>query len=169
MQVALALPGLPADSVELELLRAGHRIAWRAVDRDGLLEQLAATVPDVVLVADDPAVATTEVVGACDLLGVRTCLVRADDAGSATARLLGVHDILRVVPGRPIDLAVLSPAFDALDGGIADALGAHPGFGEAVRSAPGAPRGQDAPPPSATGVAGSPCGSAPVAEGGGAS
>lgn len=152
MQVALALPGLPADSVELELLRAGHRIAWRAVDRDGLLEQLAATVPDVVLVADDPAVATTEVVGACDLLGVRTCLVRADDAGSATARLLGVHDILRVVPGRPIDLAVLSPAFDALDGGIADALGAHPGFGEAVRSAPGAPRGQDAPPPSATGA-----------------
>lgn len=144
MQVALALPGLPADAVELELLRAGHRVAWRAVDRDGLLEQLAASVPDVVLVADDPAVATIEVVGACDLLGVRTCLVRADEAGSATARLLGVHDILRVLPGRSIDLGVLLPAFDAFDGGIAEAAGAHPGFGD-IDERPS--RDQDAPPP----------------------
>ncbi|KRF30758.1 hypothetical protein [Yonghaparkia sp. Soil809] len=158
MRVALALPGSLSDAVELELLRAGHRIAWRADDRESLLAQLAEVVPDVVLVADDPAVATTEVVGACDLLGVRTCLVRADDAVSATARLLGVHDILRVLPGLPIDLRVLAPPFDALDGGIADAAGAHPGFaGAPPSSAPAAPiaAATDAPPPAAPPATGS--------------
>lgn len=150
MRVALALPGPLSDAVELELLRAGHRIAWRVDDREALLTLLAETVPDVVLVADDPAVATLEVVGACDLLGVRTCLVRADDAVSATARLLGVHDILRIRPGAPIDLSVLAPPFDALDGGIGDAAGAHPGFtGATPASAPAAPIAPttDAPPP----------------------
>ena len=145
MQVALALPGLDADAVELALLRAGHRIAWRATGHDEVLAQLGEVVPDVVLVADDPAVATAEVVAACDLLGVRTCLVRADDALSATAGLLGVHDILRAVPGRPIDLAVLSPAFDALDGGIDEAAGAHPGFAGARPATPATPM-RDAPP-----------------------
>ncbi|MDO8338233.1 MAG: hypothetical protein Q7T15_08270, partial [Microcella sp.] len=152
MRVALAVPGPLSDAVELELLRAGHRIAWRAADREALLTLLGESVPDVILVADDPAVATTEVVGACDLLGVRTCLVRADDAVSATARLLGVHDILRVLPGAPIDLSVLAPPFDALDGGIADAVGAHPGFaGSSPSSAPAAPisPATDAPPPAA--------------------
>lgn len=139
MQIALALPGLPSDAVELELLRAGHRIAWRATSHDDLLARLGEVVPDVVLLADDPTVATTDAVGACDLLGVRACLVRADDAASATARLLGVHDILRVVPGRPVDLSVLLPAFDALDGGIADADGAHPGFTGGSRTPPSAP------------------------------
>lgn len=149
MQVALALPGLPSDVVELELLRAGHRIAWRAASHDELLARLGEVVPDVVLLADDPAVATTEAVGACDLLGVRACLVRADDASSATARLLGVHDILRVVPGRPLDLSVLLPAFDALDGRISDADGAHPGFGGGVPPAMSAPiEGPDARPAS---------------------
>ena len=152
MRVALAVPGPLSDTVELELLRAGHRIAWRADDREALLTLLGESVPDVVLVADDPAVATTEVVGACDLLGVRTCLVRADEAVSATARLLGVHDILRVLPGVPIDLSVLAPPFDALDGGIADAAGAHPGFaGAPPSSAPASPiaPATDAPPPAA--------------------
>jgi len=115
---------MPADLIELELLRAGHRIAWRAADRDELLEQLAADTPDVVLVADDPAVASLDVVGAGDLLGVRTCLVRVDDATSASARLLGVHDVLRVVPGRAVDLSVLRAPFDALDGGIEDSAAA---------------------------------------------
>lgn len=152
MRVALALPGPLSDTVELELLRAGHRIAWRADDREALLSLLGESVPDVVLVADDPVVATTEVIGACDLLGVRTCLVRADDAVSATARLLGVHDILRVLPGTPIDLSVLAPPFDALDGGIADADGAHPGFaGASPSSAPASSiaSATDAPPPAA--------------------
>ncbi len=121
MRIALALPGIDADQVELELLRAGHRIAWRAIDREELLRQLAEDAPDVVLVADDPAVATLDVVGAGDLLGVRTCLVRADDAASASARLLGVHDVLRAVPGRAVDLSVLRAPFDALDGGIDEA------------------------------------------------
>lgn len=136
MRIALALPGIDADQVELELLRAGHRIAWRAIDREELLRQLAEDAPDVVLVADEPAVATLDVVGAGDLLGVRTCLVRADDAASASARLLGVHDVLRAVPGRPVDLSVLRAPFDALDGGIDEAA---------------APRVRDAPPGQAAG------------------
>ncbi|WP_168916259.1 AAA family ATPase [Microcella flavibacter] len=133
MRIALALPGIDADQVELELLRAGHRIAWRAIDREELLRQLAEDAPDVVLVADDPAVATLDVVGAGDLLGVRTCLVRADDAASASARLLGVHDVLRAVPGRPVDLSVLRAPFDALDGGIDEAAAPR------LRDAPGGP------------------------------
>lgn len=150
MRVSLALPGPLSDAVELALLRGGHRIAWRAEDRETLLTLLAESVPDVVLVADDPAVATLDVVGACDLLGVRTCLVRADDAVSATARLLGVHDILRIVPGAPIDLSVLAPPFDALDGGIGDATGAHPGFAGPTPPSPPRPpsvQATDAPPP----------------------
>lgn len=147
MQIALAIPGLDSDAIELELLRAGHRITWRATSADALIEHLADVVPDVVLVADNPDVATADVIGACDLLGVRTCLVRADDAASASARLLGVHDILRAVPGSPLDLSVLLPAFDAFDGGIAEADGAHPGFtGGARSSAPSATERADAPP-----------------------
>ncbi|GAA1689712.1 hypothetical protein GCM10009792_07240 [Microcella alkalica] len=164
MRVALALPGPISDVVELELLRAGHRIAWRAEDRESLLTQLAECVPDVVLVADDPAVATTEVVGACDLLGVRTCLVRADEAVSATARLLGVHDILRVLPEAPIDLRVLAPPFDALDGGIADAAGVPPGLAAAPSSSP--PVGPD--PHSATAPGRAPAPETPSDPGGGA-
>ncbi len=132
MRIALALPGIDADQVELALLRAGHRIAWRAIDREELLRQLAEDAPDVVLVADDPAVATLDVVGAGDLLGVRTCLVRADDAASASARLLGVHDVLRAVPGRAIDLSVLRAPFDALEGGIEDAAAPRLRSGDAA-------------------------------------
>lgn len=154
MRIALALPGIDADQVELELLRAGHRIAWRAIDREELLRQLAEDAPDVVLVADDPAVATLDVVGAGDLLGVRTCLVRADDAASASARLLGVHDVLRAVPGLPVDLSVLRAPFDALDGGIDEAaapplrdapLGPAAGSGSRDAGAPASwPRGPGA-------------------------
>nr|WP_243738831.1 regulator [Microcella frigidaquae] len=76
-------------------MRAGHAIAWRAADQDDVLTQLAQRAPDVLLVADHPAVATSGVVGAADLLGVRTCLIALAGADlSPGAARLGVLDVL---------------------------------------------------------------------------
>ena len=109
MLVALAVPGLDADSVELAVLRAGHRVAWRAIDQDEVLVQLAHRVPDVVLLADHPAVATATVVGSCDLLGVRSCLIVADAAAlTVGAQRLGLHDVLRVAADGALDLAPIA-------------------------------------------------------------
>ncbi|WP_439565135.1 AAA family ATPase [Microcella sp.] len=116
MLIALAVPGLDADTVELAVLRAGHRVAWRAIDQDEVLTQLAQRAPDIVLLADHPAVATATVVGSCDLLGVRSCLVVAAEAGlSVGAQRLGLHDVLRQGPDGSLDL-----------GAIADAAGVVP-------------------------------------------
>lgn len=99
MLVALALPGLEIEAIELALLRAGHSIAWRAESQDDVLTQLAQRAPDVLLVADHPAVTTIGVVGAADLVGVRTCLVAlARLELSAAAARLGVLDVLRLGP-----------------------------------------------------------------------
>lgn len=93
--VALAVPGFDADAVELALLRAGHTLAWRASDLDEAMTQLAARAPEVLVVGDHPAVATPSLVGACDLLGVRACLLVAAGAEtSAAAQRLGVLDVL---------------------------------------------------------------------------
>lgn len=106
--VALAVPGMDADALELSLLRAGHGVAWRAVDHDEVLTQLAQRAPEVVLIADHPAVATATVVGSCDLLGVRSCLVLAADAPlSAGAQRLGLHDVIRQAADGSITLAAL--------------------------------------------------------------
>ena len=107
MRVALAVPGLDADTLELALLRAGHRVAWRALDAEEVVDQLAHVTPEVLLLADHPDVATSTVVGACDLLGVRSVLVSAGSALSAAARRLGVHEQLVARPGTPVDLDVL--------------------------------------------------------------
>ncbi len=115
MLIALAVPGMDADVLELSLLRAGHRVVWRAVDHDELLTQLAQRAPEVVLIADHPAVASTTVVGSCDLLGVRSCLVVAADAPlSAGALRLGLLDVIRQAADGSINLAALgAPAADA--------------------------------------------------------
>lgn len=108
MLVALAVPGLELDRVELALLRAGHVIAWRAADHDEVVTQLAQRAPDALLVADHPAVATSAVVGAADLLGVRTCLVAVAGAAlSPSAARLGVVDVLPLGP-EGLDLSALA-------------------------------------------------------------
>ncbi|MER3388647.1 MAG: regulator [Microcella sp.] len=107
MRIALAAPGLDADALELALLRAGHRVVWRAFDADGIIGQLADVAPDVLLLADHVDVATTAVVGACDMLGVRSVLVTTGSPLSSAARRLGVHEQLTARPGAPIDLAAL--------------------------------------------------------------
>jgi MinD-like ATPase involved in chromosome partitioning or flagellar assembly len=107
VRVALAVPGLDVDALELALLRAGHRVAWRALDTDDVVGQLAETVPDALLVADHPDVANATVIGACDMLGVRSLLVSHGSPLSAAVRRLGVQEHLVVEPGVAIDLAPL--------------------------------------------------------------
>lgn len=107
MRIALAVPGLDADTLELALLRAGHRVVWRALDTDEVVGQLAESTPEVLLLADHPDVATSTVVGASDLLGVRSVLVTTGSALSAAARRLGVLEQLVARPGAPIDVAAL--------------------------------------------------------------
>lgn len=97
--VALAAPGFDADAVELALLRAGHTLAWRASDVDEAMTQLAARAPEVLVVGDHPAVATPSLIGACDLLGVRACLLVATGVEpSAAAQRLGLLDVLLAGP-----------------------------------------------------------------------
>lgn len=135
MLIALAVPGLDLDTVELALLRAGHAIAWRAADQDEVLTQLAQRAPDVLLVADHPAVATSGVVGAADLLGVRTCLVAlaGTDLSPGAARL-GVLDVLPI-------------GAEGLDLGMLDAGRAPAPVPPPVSAAAPAPVTAPAPPP----------------------
>ena len=107
MLIALAVPGLDAEAIEWAVLRAGHRVAWRAADSDEVLTQLAKLAPDAVLIADHPAVATATIVGSCDLLGVRSCLVVDDRPISVGAARLELADVLRVGPDGQLDLAPL--------------------------------------------------------------
>ncbi len=109
MLIALAVPGLAADAVELAVLRAGHRVAWRAIDQDEVLTQLAQRAPDIVLLADHPSVATATVVGSCDLLGVRSCLVVANAVPlSVGAQRLGLHDVVPLAADGSLDLTLLA-------------------------------------------------------------
>jgi MinD-like ATPase involved in chromosome partitioning or flagellar assembly len=106
--VALAVPGIDADAIELSVLRAGHHVIWRAIDHDEVLTQLAQRAPDVILLSDHPAVATALVVGSCDLLGVRSCLVVADRQPlTLDAQSLGLHDVLRQRADGSIDVSPL--------------------------------------------------------------
>jgi MinD-like ATPase involved in chromosome partitioning or flagellar assembly len=106
--VALAVPGIDADAIELSVLRAGHHVIWRAIDHDEVLTQLAQRAPDVILLSDHPAVATALVVGSCDLLGVRSCLVVADSQPlTLDAQSLGLHDVLRQRADGSIDVSPL--------------------------------------------------------------
>lgn len=99
---------MDADAIELAVLRAGHRVAWRASDHDEVLTQLAQRSPEVVLIADHPAVATATVVGSCDLLGVRSCLVVSAEAPlSVGAQRLGLHDVVRQAADGSLNLSVL--------------------------------------------------------------
>jgi Mrp family chromosome partitioning ATPase len=106
--VALAVPGIDADAIELSVLRAGHHVIWRAIDHDEVLTQLAQRAPDVILLSDHPAVATALVVGSCDLLGVRSCLVVADNQPlTLDGQSLGLHDVLRQRADGSIDVSPL--------------------------------------------------------------
>lgn len=108
MLVALAVPGIDADAIELSVLRAGHHVIWRAIDHDEVLTQLAQRAPDVILLSDHPAVATALVVGSCDLLGVRSCLVVADNQPlTLDGQSLGLHDVLRQRTDGSIDVSPL--------------------------------------------------------------
>lgn len=123
MLVALAVPGMDADAAELALLRAGHRVAWRAIDHDEVLAQLAQQTPEVVLIADHPAVATATVVGSCDLLGVRSCLVVHSEVPlSAGAQRLGLHDVIRVREDGSLDLSALRAGHLTPVGELSDRL-----------------------------------------------
>ena len=136
MLIALAVPGLDAEAIEWAVLRAGHRVAWRAADSDEVLTQLARLAPDAVLLADHAAVATATIVGSCDLLGVRSCLVVDDRPISVGAARLELADVLRVGPDGHLDLASL------------EAGGAHPIETPPMPGSPPAPT--LAPPASAT-------------------
>ena len=107
MLFALAVPGLDAEAIEWAVLSAGHRVAWRAADSDEVLTQLARLAPDIVLIADHPEVATATIVGSCDLLGVRSCLVVDDRPLSVGAARLELADILRLAPEGTLDVTVL--------------------------------------------------------------
>ncbi len=110
MLFAFALPSIDTEAVELAIVRAGHRVAWHANDEGTVLQHLASDVPDVLLIADHPDVATVSVVGACDLLGVRSALVLDDRPISAAAARLDLHDTVRIEGGGALDLrAVLAP------------------------------------------------------------
>jgi len=159
--VAIAVPGFDADAVELALLRAGHTLAWRASDLDEAMTQLAARAPEVLVVGDHPAVATPSLVGACDLLGVRACLLVASAAEtSAAAHRLGLLDVLFAGPDG-VDVRALG-SVDAATAAQAP---------EPVSSSPWAPEGGSAPSvethpaPEPTGAAPVPTGAAPEATG----
>ncbi len=107
MLVALAVPGLDAEAIEWAVLRAGHRVAWRAADGDEVLTQLARLAPEVMLLSDHPAVATATIVGSCDLLGVRSCLVVDDRPLSVGAARLELADVLRLGSDGLFDLSAL--------------------------------------------------------------
>lgn len=107
MLIALAVPGLDAEAIEWAVLRAGHRVAWRAADSDEVLTQLAQLAPDIVLLSDNPSVATATVVGSCDLLGVRSCLVVDDRPLSVGAARLELVDVVRIAVDGSLDLQPL--------------------------------------------------------------
>ncbi len=137
MLVAIAVPGMDADAVELALLRAGHRVIWRALDQDEVLAQLAQRAPDAILLADHPAVASATVVGSCDLLGVRSCLVVSDDTPlSVGAQRLGLHDVLRAHDDGSIDVGLLgAPPAGPMPAAPADPAATSP-VPESVEPAP---------------------------------
>ncbi len=145
MLIALAVPGLDAEAIEWEVLRSGHRVAWRAADSDEVLTQLAQLAPDVVLLSDNPSVATATVVGSCDLLGVRSCLVVDERPLSVGAARLELADVVRLAADGTLDLRTLdgvgvSPAMPTAAPGpsSSDAPGPAPG---AARLAPLMPSG----------------------------
>lgn len=107
MLIALAVPGLDAEAIEWAVLRAGHRVAWRAADSDEVLTQLAQLAPDILLLSDNPSVATATVVGSCDLLGVRSCLVVDDRPISVGAARLELVDVVHVAADGSVDLRPL--------------------------------------------------------------
>lgn len=139
--VGLALGPQPHDSLELALLRAGHTIAWRAHTRDETLSLLADRAPDVLLLADDPELASPEVVGAADLLGTRTVLVVRETGPSAAARRLGVIDTITIAGDAPPDVSVIEPGRGP---GLVDS---PPPRGDALPAPGGMPSVPDSAPP----------------------
>ncbi|HET8958761.1 MAG TPA: hypothetical protein VFM95_09935 [Microcella sp.] len=106
LRVGLLLGPHPNEPLELALLRAGHRIEWRAQTADEAIMLIADRAPDVLLIADQPTLTRADVVGAADLIAVRSVLVHAG-APSAHGMRLGLADQIAVVGEYPPDVSSL--------------------------------------------------------------
>ncbi|RZS57449.1 MinD-like ATPase involved in chromosome partitioning or flagellar assembly [Microcella putealis] len=106
LRVGLLLGPHPNEPLELALLRAGHRIEWRAQTADEAIGLIADRAPDVLLIADQPTLTRADVVGAADLIAVRSVLVHSG-APSAHGMRLGLADQIAVVGENPPDVSSL--------------------------------------------------------------
>ena len=106
LRLGLLLGPHPNEPLELALLRAGHRIEWRAQSADEAIGLIADRAPDMVIIADHPALTRADVVGAADLLGIRSVLVHTG-APSASGMRLGLADHIVVVGENPPDVSAL--------------------------------------------------------------
>ncbi len=106
LSVGLAIGARPLEPLELALLRAGHRIEWRAHSADEAISLLAERAPDAVLILDDPAFTRADIVGTADLLRVRSVLVHRGAVSAQGARL-DVADRIALENDAPPDVSLL--------------------------------------------------------------
>lgn len=106
LSIGLVLGPHPLEMLELALLRAGHRIEWRAQTADEAIALLSERAPDAMLLLDDTALTRTDVVGAADLLAVRSVLVHRGSPSVAAGRL-GIGDEIVVHGEQSPDVGVL--------------------------------------------------------------
>lgn len=106
LSVGLAIGSRPIEPLELSVLRAGHRIEWRAHSADEAISLLAKRAPDALLILDDPAFTRADLVGTADLLGVRSLLVH-DGAVTAQGARLELADRIALAGDAPPDVSLL--------------------------------------------------------------
>lgn len=106
LSLGLAIGSRPIEPLELALLRAGHRFEWRAHSADEAISLLAERVPDALLILDDPVFTRPELVGAADLLGVRSLLVHGASITGQGARL-ELADRIALTGEAPPDVSLL--------------------------------------------------------------
>lgn len=121
LRIGLLLGPNPNEPLELAVLRAGHRIEWRAQSADEAITLLADRAPDALLIADLPTLTRPDVVGAADLLGVRSVLIHSGAPSRSGARL-GLADQIAVAGDNPPDVSGLMgpPAEPVTDAAAAD-------------------------------------------------
>ncbi|TPW77199.1 AAA family ATPase [Schumannella soli] len=91
--VGLALPLADEERLVAEAARHGHRVVLRCSGADELASRVAATPPELVLVAAEPQYLTARLVEVCDRAGVRMVVV-ASEGRERWARSLGVVDAI---------------------------------------------------------------------------
>jgi len=106
LSIGLAIGARPLEPLELALLRAGHRIEWRAHSADEAISLLAERAPDALLILDEAAFTRADVVGSADLLGVRSVLVHGGAVTAQGARL-GLADRIALAGDAPPDVTLL--------------------------------------------------------------